>query len=252
MSAAAVGRVWLIAAVALFAAGCQGGAAPPTPARATMTPAPTATAVTVTPLPPTSEATAAPTATLAPTATKDVGWVTHQAPDFSIALPEGWQVQPVDDANAAALFESLQRTDSHLAGIVSSPEAIRSSVLLAFAAPAESWFTDNVNIRRIPLGGQEMADLGGTIAAVSAELERLGFTVLSAENDLELAGSPAARLISGISSRIPAGETAELRSHQYLVVTGDDLWILGYTTVVDRDEIMRPVFEQSAGTFRPK
>lgn len=158
----------------------------------------------------------------------------------------------MDEANAAALFESLQRADPHLAAIVSSPEAIQSSVLLAFAPAASAGFTDNASIRRMPLRGQAMSDLQGTVAAVRAELGKLGFSVLSAESDLRMADVPAARLISATSGRTAAGETVDLRTHQYLVATRDDLWILAYTTVADREETMRPVFEQSAATFRPE
>lgn len=250
MSVAAIGRVWLIAVIALLGAACQGGAEAPAPAQATTVPALTAAVVTATPLPPTRAPTVVPTATPAPAT--DVGWTTHWAPGFSISLPEGWQAHAMDEANAAALFQSLQHSDPHLAGIVSSPDAIRSSVLLAFAPLAGPGFTDSASIRRLPLSGQAVTDLAGMVEVVSAELEKLGFAVLSAESDLRVAGSPAARLISGIPTSSAAGETVELRIYQYLVATRDDLWILGYTTVVDREESMQPVFEQSAGTFRPE
>jgi len=249
---ARVGRIWLIGGVALLGAACQGGAGTARPSPETVARATIAAPATATPLPPARLPAPHPTATPTATPAQDSGWTLHEGPGFSVSLPEDWQVQAMDEAKAAALFESLRRTDPHLAGIVSSPEAIRASVLLAFAPPDGPGFTDNASIRRMPLSGQEVADLQGTVTAVRAELGKLGFSVLSAESDLRMADVPAARLISATSGRTAAGETVDLRTHQYLVATRDDLWILAYTTVADREETMRPVFEQSAATFRPE
>lgn len=247
MRRAALGRACIAGLLALLAAACRGEA--PAVPRAAATATPLVPPVTAAPSPPPATATALPATAPVLVETPDAGWFTHEATGFSISLPEGWQVQAVDEATAAALFGSLQLRDPHLAGIAGSPESIRSAALLAFAPLPQAGFTDNLSIRRIPLRGRSEAGLPETVGNVSAELEKLGFTVLSAETGRMLGGLPAAHLISAIPGVVQNDQAVELRCHQYLVAGRDDFWILGYTTSAAREAAMRPVFERSAASF---
>ena len=221
--------------VALLLTGCQ----PAVPATPTVVPA-----------------TATPTAV--PAAPTPDGWTEHQSGDVTISLPADWEVLALSQGDLQAVFADFQKTNPELAKIIGSAEALQGVALWAFktggadAAGIEAAFADNLNIRRSPLGSQKITSMGDVTPAILDQYRKLGFELGTTETDLQIGGHPAAYIAFSYPVTLPDGKGAKVNGHQYLVATPTDLWILSYSAGPGNEDALKPVFEQSAKSFRVK
>ena len=212
-------------------------------------PAPTPSAPTAMP------ATASPTAVPA-TPTPD-GWTEHRSGDVTISLPMDWEVLALGQGDVQAIFTAFQKSNPELAKIIGSAEALQGVALWAFksgvaAAGADAAFADNLNIRRSPLGDQKITDMAEVTPAIIDQYRKLGFELGATETDRQIGGHPAAHIAFSHPVTLPDGKSAKVNGHQYLVATPTDLWILSYSAGPGNEDALKPVFEQSAESFRAK
>jgi hypothetical protein len=226
--------VTLIAALLL--AGCPAPTPPTPPAPATPT---------VTP--------ATPTLTPVPTTAAPADWTEHKSGDVTIALPADWEVLALSQGDLQAVFADFQKTNPELAKIIGSASALQGVALWAFnTGGIDATFADNLNIRRSPLGGQKIDNMADVTPAILDQYRQLGFEVGTTETDRQIGGQPAAHIAFSYPVTLADGTTAKLSGHQYLVATPTDLWILSYSAGPDNEDALKPVFEQSAESFRAK
>ena len=88
--------------------------------------------------------------------------------------------------------------------------------------------------------------------AILDQYRKLGFELGATETDLQIGGHPAAHIAFSYPVTLPDGTSAKLNGHQYLVATPTDLWILSYSAGPGNEDALKPVFEQSAASFRAK
>jgi len=230
----------LILGVALITALLLTGCPAPTP--------PTPAAPTVVP--------GTPTPTAVPAAPTPDGWTEHQSGDVTISLPADWEVLALSQGDLQAVFADFQKTNPELAKIIGSAEALQGVALWAFksagADAADAAFADNLNIRRSPLDGQKITSMADVTPAILDQYRKLGFELGATETDLQIGGRPAAHIAFSYPVTLPDGTSAKLNGNQYLVATPTDLWILSYSAGPGDDGVMRPVFEQSAESFRTR
>ena len=198
-------------------------------------------------------ATATPTAV--PAAPTPDGWTEHQSGDVTISLPTDWEVLALSQGDLQAVFADFQKTNPELAKIIGSAEALQGVALWAFktaGADADPAFADNLNIRRSPLGGEKVTDMADVTPAILDQYRKLGFELGATETDLQIGGHPAAHIAFSYPVTLSDGTSAKLSGQQYLVATPTDLWILSYSAGPGNEDALKPVFEQSAESFRAK
>ena len=218
---------------ALLLTGCP-APTPPAPATPTVVPA-------------------TPTPTAVPAAPTPDGWTQHQSGDVTISLPADWEVLALSQGDLQAVFADFQKTNPELAKIIGSAEALQGVALWAFkTSGAAAAFADNLNIRRSPLGGQQVTDMADVTPAILDQYRKLGFELGATETDLQIGGHPAAHIAFSYPVTLPDGTSAKLNGQQYLVATPTDLWILSYSAGPGHADTLKPVFKQSAESFRAK
>jgi hypothetical protein len=216
--------------VALLLTGC--------PAPAPSTP----TVVPATPTPPPLPGTPTP-----------AGWTEHKSGDVTIRLPNDWEVLVFSQGDLQAIFTEFQKSNPELAKIIGSAEALQGVALWAFKSnSADAAFADNLNIRRSPLGGQKITEMNDVLPAIIDQYRQLGFELGVTETDLQIGGHPAAHLAYSYPVVLADGTNAKLNGHQYLVATPTDLWVLSYSSAPGNEDVMKPVFAQSAQSFGVK
>jgi hypothetical protein len=216
-------------------------------------PAPTPAIPTVVP--------ATPTPTAVPTTPAPDGWTEHKSGDVTISLPTDWEVLALSQGDLQAVFAAFQKSNPELAKIIGSAEALQGVALWAFssggtnagaAGGTDSAFADNLNIRRSPLGGEKVTDMADVTPAILDQYRKLGFELEATETDLQIGGHPAAHIGFSYPVTLSDGTSAKLNGQQYLVATPTDLWILSYSAAPGNEGVMRPVFKQSAESFRTR
>lgn len=242
----------LVPAVALVGlmGACSGRPAPvqapaatrPAPALSTPSPAPTQRpTVTLAP----------PTATLTSSGLPD-GWIDYENQSIRLALPPDWQVVEPTSGSADAVLESLKQNHPQMADIIGSAAELEDVALWAFGLTSNK-FTDNLNIRRSPLGAERITDMQEQVLdLLLPQLDKAGFAVISSNGSLRINGLPAARITYTAPTTTALKPQPAIRGHQYLVLSDSDLWILSYSTTPDREARIASIFEQSARSFRPQ
>jgi hypothetical protein len=178
-------------------------------------------------------------------------WGEQEAENLVIRLPAGWQAGMSEMASGN--IRALQRADPELARLLEGAEPHVEAVFVSPGdAAAPEAFADNLIIRRALPGGQEKAEAPEVVATVAAQYRRLGFDVVETTAGMEIGGLPAALIAYTFWATAPDGSRAALGGLQVFVAAPADLWILTYTTKSDRFSALRPVFEQSARSFRVK
>ena len=88
--------------------------------------------------------------------------------------------------------------------------------------------------------------------AILDQYRKLGFELGATETDLQIGGHPAAHIAFSYPVTLPDGTSAKLSGQQYLVATPTDLWVLSYSAAPGNEDALKPMFEQSAQSFRVK
>jgi hypothetical protein len=220
--------------IALIAALLLTGCRPPVPSTPTVVPAtPAPTPLPGTPTP--------------------AGWTEQKSGDVTIWLPNDWEVLVLSQGDLQAIFTEFQKSNPELAKIIGSAEALQGVALWAFrSGGADAAYADNLNIRRSPLGGQKITEMNDVLPAIIDQYRQLGFELGATETGLQIGGHPAAHITYSYPVVLADGTNAKLNGHQYLVATLTDLWVLSYSAAPGSEDAMKPVFEQSAQSFRVK
>jgi hypothetical protein len=202
---------------------------------------------------PTPAVPATPTPTSVPAAPTPDGWTEHPAGDVTISLPADWEVLALSQGDLQTVFADFQQTNPELAKIIGSAEALQGVALWAFKTGGpDTAFADNLNIRRSPLGDEKITDMAEVTPAILDQYRQLGFEVSATETDRQIGGQPAAHIAFSYPVTLADGTSAKLNGHQYLVATPTDLWILSYSAGPGHEAELKPVFEQSAQSFRTR
>ncbi len=197
---------------------------------------------------------ASPTA--APTPTLDPAWTLHEseADGFAIALPTEWRPIELDAKTLDASLEAAVGQSPELKFMLEGQarNLIASGVkFFAFdlgAESIESGMTTNVNIIKIPLGAEVALDfyvdlnLGQLEGLSSVEKPVLHKRVKVMAGDAE-------QLRYGMTVNTPNGNLT-LALTQYLVIVGEDAYVITLTTSADQAEGYSAVFEQIGQSFR--
>jgi hypothetical protein len=76
--------------------------------------------------------------------------------------------------------------------------------------------------------------------------------VQEVKSGVDVGQRPAARIVYTFPVSDASGRVIPVEGMQYLIAMPADLWILTYTAERDRFAELKPVFEQSAQSFRVK
>ncbi len=209
-------------------------------------------AVTTVPRTPTATVPVKPSV-LPPTPTPD-GWAQRETALLTLSLPKTWEVLEVGQGDLKALFADFQKRKPDLAKAIGSADALQGVALWAFNRPpgASAAFVDNLNIRRVPLEGQQPAGVQAVVDQVVAQYRQLNFTIGATKADLKIGGQNAASIAYSFPLAGADGKQLTVEGRQYLVLTATDLWVLSYTLGPGQAPALAAVVEQSAQSFRVK
>ena len=162
---------------------------------------------------------------------------------FSIGVPPEWRVVSVDEALPKEEREELARENADFAPVL---EAIFSGdqpiKLFAFDPEVRDGFATNVNVVAIELPSDVTLDQ--FISANKSDIE--GFGGLASKVVLE-----PAQLPSGQAERLDyrlrittAGREQEVATQQYLLVGGDNGYVVTFSTLPQHSERYAPEFDR--------
>lgn len=181
------------------------------------------------------------------------GWQPVSKAGVSFALPSGWQVLGADDTNFGAAMDDLVRQNPRLQGVA---DQARKAVaggqvkILAFDLSPEDVlpnFTNNLSI-----GVQQMpraATLADVASANEQQLQATGFRDIR-RAPFKSGDQEFVRLSSTLSISDAGGEALPLAFEQWVMVNGQQQFVLTFATLLEQREQMAPIFEKIAGTFR--
>jgi hypothetical protein len=170
---------------------------------------------------------------------------------LSIRLPAGWRAEKV--ATAAAISPEFRRQNPELHGFVVGAGAQAEAVFTSGNTVSNAGrFVDNLTIRRAAGAGDGAEPVQQLAADIKAQYRQLGFEVEETAAPTDVGGLPAAFVVYTFRASDGDAEDAVLSGMQALVLAPGDLWILTYTTEADRFAGLRPIFEESARSFRPR
>ncbi|MCS6844383.1 MAG: hypothetical protein NZ528_08710 [Caldilineales bacterium] len=222
----------VLLALASALSACGGGESPATPAATPPPPTPT-------PVPPT------------PTPALPEGWVENKTTQFSLALPASWQVIDLTNEDLEAVFERMKETNPNFANMLGSAEAMQGFLLWAFNTDSKTpGFTDNVNVRNLPLEGMKLDVQKDVLEPVQQEYAKMNFNFQEMVSDLQIGGYPAGRITYDFAVNTPDGASVTVTGRQYAVITEKYLWILTYSVGSNEAEALMAVVDRSAQSFR--
>ncbi len=175
------------------------------------------------------------------------GWVAYTTAEFTLALPERWQVIDVGREGIEAILDLVKNLNADWAQSVTqmlSAEAMQEALRLwaMDTQPAGvGYATANISYQQQPFAMR----VEPLLIQLENAYKQFGLQVLSTQAGLEINGLEAGRL----AVRVTVGPFA-IKQYQYLYAQGKDLWIL--TLAVDETawESYEPVFTEIAGSFR--
>jgi hypothetical protein len=185
------------------------------------------------------------------------GWSEFAMPEngFALSVPVTWQRLPVKRQELDAALGAISESSPEVAQALgeNAPALFASGVRFwAFDlenAAARNGFATNVTVTRQTFPNPISFD-----TFVSVNLSQLR-SVSSRNSDIvneriALAGQPAERIRYLLTLDQEGGEPMTVAITQYLVVDGQNAYVLTYATRTDQSEMYRPIFEQSAASLR--
>lgn len=177
------------------------------------------------------------------------GWERFEGEGFELYLPESYE----GGSDAEDLSEVAQMLRD--AGNEAMAQAVEGGqdYILLYAVDSEinndfNFYT-NVNVIREQNSAinditiEEYADL--TIA----QLESIGGISILSSEAVDVPGFDAWRVTEELDAATLFGAEGTLRNAQYLLKSGDTVWIITYTTEGGEYDARQPEFEQSINTF---
>lgn len=175
------------------------------------------------------------------------GWEKFEGDGFEIYLPEsfeGGSSQP-DLAAAAQLLRE--------AGNEQLAVAMESSNYLLYVVDSES-IESGTTVNILKEVNPVIADMSisGYADAATSQLAGITGITITESAAFIVSGYDAWRLVEEFDLAVLAGAEGTSKLVQYLLKTGDTVWILTYGTLISEFDSFEPTFEQSLRTFREK
>jgi hypothetical protein len=201
-----------------------------------------------------SSAAPAPAATIAAGSLPD-DWQQVDVPPVSLALPAEWAFTDPGDLDAGGAVTAMAGQNPQLQTVL---EQGRSALvagqiqLIAYDLDperiGERGFPTNVRL------GRQSFPEAPTLDKVSDVNEQdlrntAGFSEVQ-RTPVAIGNLDATRLTSKLEIKDALGEPLVLASEQYLLVRGNDLFVLTFTTPAEQLPSYRPIFDQILGTLR--
>jgi len=203
---------------------------------------------------------AAPLSTLTPTPVVIVvpsGWNQYALADqnFAIALPAKWQRLPVDPQELAASLQTIRQSNPELATVLGErgPQLMSSGVKFwAFDLDPDSLkgkFATNLTITHQTLPNQVSFD--AYVLVNVNQIDQLA-TKQGAVNQQRttLGNLPAEKIQYNLLVQASDGTALTSAITQYLVLNGEDAYVLTYATRAEQLDQYSTTFDTSAATFR--
>lgn len=229
-----------------------GNAPSPTPSSSAIASPSPAPSTTVTP-----QVTSTPRASASASADDGApaGWTRAHGEGFSIAVPEAWQPLSAADLADSGIFDTMREANPDAAAVLDQAQtALETGQLALFAfdpgqRTTETGFAANLNIIPVTdVGGGDLQDAADQMSQVI----QLQIPVIGeiATDTTTLPAGEAAVIAYQWTVGLPSGESVDVAVTQYLVVTGDDGYILTMTGIGEDSAADAARWEQMAGTFR--
>jgi hypothetical protein len=183
------------------------------------------------------------------------GWTRAHGEGFSIAVPEAWQPLSAADLADSGIFDTMREANPDAAAVLDQAQtALETGQLALFAfdpgqRTTETGFAANLNIIPVTdVGGGDLQDAADQMSQVI----QLQIPVIGeiATDTTTLPAGEAAVIAYQWTVGLPSGESVDVAVTQYLVVTGDDGYILTMTGIGEDSAADAARWEQMAGTFR--
>jgi hypothetical protein len=204
-----------------------------------------------------STATATPTAIASASASADApaGWARVDGDGFSIAVPAEWRTVSAGDLADAGIFDEMRDANPEAAGVIDQAQsALESGQIALFAfdpgeRTTESGFATNLNVIPVSdVGGSDIEQAAHDMAqAIELQIP------VSGEIEVDTAELPAGnaavvryRWLIGL----PTGTSIEAAVTQYLIVIGDNGYILTMTGIGEYVSQDAETWQQMATSFR--
>ena len=193
----------------------------------------------------TSTPLASPTLTHTPT---PEGWVKHTAGKIEIWLPNSWEEWEVTEDTLAIVNEALQEMTPQYADfmkeMLEQPEMMEALRIFAVDTEGEG---ANMNITEetlpIPL------NINDFVSMMVQVYEELGAENISTRI-LELNGMKAAQAQYDLPIQVSGYGTIVFRDVQYVVLKGQKVYVISFTTDPQEYPTLLPTIEQIANSFR--
>jgi hypothetical protein len=183
------------------------------------------------------------------------GWTRAHGEGFSIAVPEAWQPLSAADLADSGIFDTMREANPDAAAVLDQAQtALETGQLALFAfdpgqRTTETGFAANLNVIPVTdVGGGDLQDAADQMAQVI----QLQIPVIGeiSTGTATLPAGEAAVIAYKWTVGLPSGESVDVAVTQYLVVTGDDGYILTMTGIGEDSAADAARWEQMAGTFR--
>ncbi len=178
----------------------------------------------------------------------EVGWVTHQIEEFELALPETWEIIPMDKEKLELIVKIMKETNPQWAAQI---EMLLTTGLYEqfrlWAMDTESVdLLTNVNVIYLPVPMTARV----YVTTVKKQLEGMGAKVVATDDDLEINGLQAGRIDYEIVVQTFGGDEILTIGIQYaIIVDVEGVYIVTFGTGEQQREAQSPVFERIANSF---
>ena len=181
------------------------------------------------------------------------GWQTVREDTLVFALPPTWEVVSAADGNFEDTLDELAQTNPQLEAVATQGmEALASGKIsiMAFDLDPERVtpdFTTNLSVGQVQL--ERLASLDEVGTANEQQLAASGFKNVQ-RDAIRIGTRDAIRLRSTLKMQ-PTSEVAlDLALEQYIVVEGQQQFVLTFTTTSAEQPRLQPTFQQIIGTLQ--
>jgi len=206
-------------------------------------------APTDTPPPTEPPATPTPEPIVTPAEAPAPGWQRHQTEEFEIWLPGTWESFPVEREALEMMVDLWEGINPRLAEYMDFliQSGMYEQQIDFWAMDTEATqFVTNVNILSMPMPISPAL----YVSSASGEMERMGATIISTDDSLEIGGFSTGRIEYSMPMEIPGWDPIVARGVQYALSVGSNTYVLTFSTSEDQISGMASIFEMSANSFR--
>ena len=189
-----------------------------------------------------------------PEARAESGWPLYEVPaeGFALALPPTWRQFDMNPATFEAKFQEALKQNPQLEAMLGNLRQQIAAGIKFFGIDEPSMktgFATNVNVLRLPVPPGTTLDTA--VADTLMQMESLAtVTKPIAHERVKLAAGECERLRCKMTMQMPTGQAVAIASTQFILVKGNDVYVLTLTTLSDRDARYTPTFEKIGQGFR--